>query len=330
MTSTHGTTAREPVFLDAPMNIVKPKEPVIGRVVETRLCTRGGRKASGIVRHVAIDVSGTPLAGSFRVGQSFGVIPPGVDPHGKPHAVRLYSIASPTFGEDGGGNVLATTVKRTISEYEPQKHGEPCRHTLFLGVASNYLCDLDPGDEVRVCGPQGKRFLLPADPAQHDFVFLATGTGIAPFRGMLMELLEGPLGPVRSTIHLVMGAPYRTDLLYDDQLRALASRHANFHYHAAISRESTPEAPRGEYVDQLVERQLQVFRPLFASERTLIYVCGIMGMQYGVYRALAREGCADGFLAIADELRAADPAHWTEEDCKRRIRHGARLMLEVY
>jgi hypothetical protein len=172
----------EPRFPEAAMHLVRPKEPVAARVADTWLCTAGGSKAAGIVRHVSIDVSGTPLAGRFLVGQAFGVVPPGVDEEGRPHAVRLYSIASPSFGEDGAGHVLSTTVKRTIVERQPEREeDDPHDHRLFLGVASNYLCDLRIGDEVKVCGPQGKRFLLPLDRERHDYVFLATGTGIAPF-----------------------------------------------------------------------------------------------------------------------------------------------------
>jgi len=324
-------TPTDPVFPEAKMHLVRPKEPVTGRLVETWLCTRAGKKAAGIVRHVSIDVSGTPLAGQFLVGQSFGVIPPGVDERGKPHAVRLYSIASPSIGEDGEGNVLATTVKRTIAEREPQKHDDdPHDHTLFLGVASNYICDLNPGDELQVCGPQGKRFLLPTDRSKHDFIFLATGTGIAPFRGMVLELLEGPDGPVDSEIHLVMGSPYRSDLLYDDLFRSLDEKHANFHYHTALSRERLPGSERGEYVADLLARQRQVFQPLYRSDRTLIYVCGLLGMQYGVYQELAAAGVSEAYLELKDEAANTDPADWTAEQMKRQIRPGARLMLEVY
>src|SRR5438477_1043368 len=178
-------TLNEPILPDAKMHLVMPGEPVIGRVVSSEICTKG--KCHSFVRHVAIDVSGTPLAGNFLVGQSFGVIPPGQDQHGRPHKVRLYSIASPSWGDDGEGHVVATTVKRTIDEFKPQTpQDQQDDHALFLGVCSNYLCDLRLGAEVKVSGPNGKRFLLPVDPNEHDFVFLATGTGIAPFRGMLL------------------------------------------------------------------------------------------------------------------------------------------------
>lgn len=325
------TMTDEPILPDVHMHRVMPNAPVTGRVVETQRCTRAGAKAAGIVRHVSIDVSGTPLAGHFAAGQSFGVYPPGEDHNGKPHALRLYSIASPGFGEDGQGNVLATTVKRLIAEREPQTpQDDPGDHRLHLGVASNYLCDLRVGDEVQVTGPQGKRFLLPVDHEAHDYCFLATGTGIAPFRGMLMELLQGPVGPTSSQIHLIMGVPYRTDLLYDEQLRALAAQHPNFHYHEAISREIDPVWGRGVYTHQLIEHKLETFGPLLSSRRTLVYVCGLAGMQFGVYQQLVEHGLADGYLKINDDLIDTPPSEWTPDLIKRRIKPTRRLMLEVY
>jgi ferredoxin--NADP+ reductase len=70
-------------------------------------------------------------------------------------------------------------VKRTIDEFEEK---------IYLGVASNYLADLKPGDKVLMTGPSGKRFLLPENAEDFNYILFATGTGIAPFRGMIMEL----------------------------------------------------------------------------------------------------------------------------------------------
>ncbi|MGI9014432.1 MAG: FAD-binding oxidoreductase [Phycisphaerales bacterium] len=320
-----------PHLPEARMHLVRPTHPATATITATRICTAGGRKAAGIVRHIELDISRTPIAGNFLVGQSFGVLPPGEDSRGKSHALRLYSIASPSFGEDGAGNVLATTVKRTIAERQPQnERDDPDDHCLFMGVASNFLCDLRVGDELAITGPQGKRFLLPSQPEKHDYIFLATGTGIAPFRGMVMELLTNPRGAVPSSIHLVMGAPYRSDLLYDDELRALAAAHPNFIYHTAISREYQPHSPHGEYVHQVFSNRRDCFHPMLLSDRTLIYVCGILGMQFGIYREIIAAGAADAFLSISNDLDPAHAAAWSGDDVKRKVRPTARMMLEVY
>ena len=312
------------------MNIVKPTAPVVGKVVSTRICLRG--KSNSFIRHVAIDVSGTPLAGNFLVGQSFGVVAPGEDENGKPHKVRLYSIASPSWGEDGDGNVLSTTPKRVLDERTPQRAGDdPDDHSLFVGVCSNYICDLRVGDEVNVTGPNGKSFLLPANPDEHDYMFVATGTGIAPFRGMAMELLDRPGGPCPSQIHLVMGAPYTNDLLYDDVFNDYAAKHENFHYHTAISREPRPGSKRGLYVDAYVDETMDsTFRPLLENPRTLVYVCGLAGMQVGLFQVLGRNGLGDFFTIKDEEMAAMDPSDWPRDKIKRFVRPTKRCMLEVY
>jgi benzoyl-CoA 2,3-dioxygenase component A len=93
--------------------------------------------------------------------------------------MRLYSVSSPRDGERPNTNNLSLTVKR-----EPG------------GLASNYVCDLARGDQVRLTGPFGSTFLMPNDP-QANILMICTGTGSAPFRGFTMRrqrALAGPLG----------------------------------------------------------------------------------------------------------------------------------------
>lgn len=318
-----------PVFPAVSTNLARPAAPLVGRIVSNDPCTHG--RSAGFVRHTEIDVSGTVLEGAFRAGQSFGVIPPGTEAGGRPHKVRLYSLACPSWGEDGKGQVISTTTKRLIDEYRPQKPGDDAgRHYLFLGLCSNYLCDLRPGDEVRVTGPSGKRFLLPEEPDAHDYLFFATGTGIAPFRGFVRELLERPGTPCPARIHLVMGAPYTTDLLYHDLFTSLARTHGNFHYHTAISREPRGGGRRGRYVHQLLDEEFGDFRELLAGPRTLIYMCGLLGMQIGIFRVLAARGVAGGYVNVDPALSGRDPEEWPEEQVRRGVRPTSRCMIEVY
>lgn len=315
-----------PRFPDAELNLVTPKEPIIGRIVSNDTCLRG--KSASFVRHTVIDIGGTPLEGHCRVGQAFGIIPPGVDGHGKPHKVRLYSLACATQGEDRAGRLISTTTKRVVIEGTPGAPRDD--HRLFLGVCSNFLCDLEPGAKVRVSGPNGKRMLLPTDPQAHDYLFIATGTGIAPFRGMLLELLEGPDGPVSSQIHLLMGAPYTTDLIYDDLLRRLSRTHENFRYHTAISRESRPNGAPGLYVHGYLGEHIEQFRPLLTSDRTLVYACGLAGMQCGLFKVMAEHGVADPYFTPKAALACLEPENWDLAAIRRGVHLTNRCLIEVY
>mgnify|MGYP000411247715 CR=1 FL=1 len=319
-TSTPSHDAGEIALPEAKMHLYRPGEPCIARITKSEVCT--APKAAGVVRHVEFDVSGTLLAGSVLPGQSVGVLAPGHDEKGRPHAVRLYSVASPTRGEDGQGQIISTTVKRTVDE-----HWET--HKLFLGVASNHLCDLRVGDEVKLSGPNGKRFLLPIDTGAHDYIFFATGTGIAPFRGMVTDLLESG---VASKVVLVMGSPYATDLLYDINFRKLESEHANFTYMTAISRERQTDGHDRMYVqDRLVSHREQLL-PMLVSERTLVYVCGIAGMELGILQQLARQLPPSALeqYVHADAAAMSDIAGWNRKMLHMQLKMTRRMVLEVY
>lgn len=319
-------TESGPIMPEVKMHLALPASPVTATVVETTRCTlgtgRGGAaKSSGVVRHISFDITGTALAGAFRPGQSFGVIPPGVDAKGSPHKLRLYSLASPTRGEDGRGNVVATTVKRLLDE-------EWETHKLFTGVCSNYLCDLKPGDTVLLTGPSGKRFVLPKDPGDHDYVFFATGTGIAPFRGMVMDVLESGAA---SKVVLVMGSAYASDLIYHEQFEGLAAAHKNFTYLPTISRHVGPAADRTLYVQDRLSTHRDLLGPILTSERGLVYVCGIAGMEMGILRGMHASLSPEAF---AQYLRAdpefQDPKTWERKLLNRKVNPTRRVFLEVY
>ena len=309
------------VLPEARMHLHTPKDPCTGVVTRSVVCT--SRKAAGFCRHIEIDVGGTALAGACLPGQSIGVIPPGVDALGKPHKVRLYSICSPTRGEDGKGAVIATTVKRTIDE-----HWET--HRLFLGVASNYLCDLAEGARVTLTGPAGKRFLLPVERGAHEYVFFATGTGIAPFRGMVLDLLERGCG---SGVTLVMGAPYATDLLYHEDFLRLRESHRAFRYVTAISRERQADGNGPMYVqDRLSTPEGAAALEAMRSGRALVYICGIAGMEMGIFQQMARllppEALRE-YLNVDPEAMANIGA-WTSKMIHRQVRPTRKVFLEVY
>lgn len=318
---TESQTDPGPELTAAQLHLAGPREPAVGIVTCNERCT-AGRRAAGFVRHVEVDVSGTPLAGSFVPGQSFGVHAPGLDDRGRPHALRLYSVASPSTGEDGAGQIIATTVKRLIDEQDAGPG-------LHVGLTSNYLCDLRPGDELRLSGPNGKRFVLPARPEEHDYVFFATGTGIAPFRGMVLDLLRRA---PQSRIALVMGAPYETDLLYDDLFAELAGRHPGFVYRPTLSRQPQRDGTPAGYVQDQITRSGRDLLEILSSERGLVYICGLLGMELGIVQGLARTLPAPWvarYLSIDPEV-AGDVGGWTRKMVHRQVRPTRRMFVEVY
>ncbi len=297
------------------LNIYGPKDPVEVPVVENYIITK--ESSPNYVRHITFDVSGTELEGRVKVGQSIGILPPGENEKGRPHKLRLYSVSSPNNGENGKQNLVSTTVKRTIEELDDK---------LYVGVASNHLADLEPGEMVKITGPSGKRFLLPENEKEFNYLFFATGTGIAPFRGMIMELFAK--GDYQNDCALIFGCPYRTDLLYSDYFEKMAQEHSNFHYLKSISRESRRKDGSKHYVQTKIEDEEELLLPILKKKNTLIYICGLKGMEAGIYKELLRLGL-DEYLDIRKNL-PEDLNEIPRSDIKKFMKPSARTFEEVY
>lgn len=52
----------------------------------------------------------------YREGQSVGVIPEGIDKNGKPHKVRLYSIASSALGDFGNSETVIDQFRNKLTK----------------------------------------------------------------------------------------------------------------------------------------------------------------------------------------------------------------------
>ena len=164
---------------NVPVNTYKPKTPFLGTVTENySLVADGG---IGRVQHITFDLSGGDPQLEYIEGQSIGIIPEGEDANGKPHKLRLYSIASTRHGDNYQDNTVSLCVRQL--EYKNEA-GEQ-----IYGVCSTYLCDIEPGSKVKITGPVGKEMLLPDD-EDANIIMLATGTGIAPMRTYIRRMFE--------------------------------------------------------------------------------------------------------------------------------------------
>jgi ferredoxin-NADP reductase len=96
-----------------------------------------------------------------------------------------------------------------------------------------FLCDLKPGEEISCQGPFGGFILRPP---MRDSIFIATGSGIAPFRPMLHWLLSDPPQHQGKELWRVFGNRTEGDLYYHHEFIRLAAERPNFHYLPTLSR----------------------------------------------------------------------------------------------
>jgi len=181
---------------------------------------------------------------------------------------RAYSIASPPSDD----NCFALCLNRVQD-----------------GFMSNFLCDMKEGDEILCQGPFGDFILRPP---MRDTVFIATGTGIAPFRSMLHWLLCDELRHQGKQLWLVFGNRTEKDIYYHDEFFGLAQEHENFHYLPTLSRggpdwqglrgyvqEHVPAIARGgtdmhAYIcglDKMVKANRELLKSLGWDRKSILY-----------------------------------------------------------
>ncbi|KAK7406822.1 hypothetical protein VNO78_08455 [Psophocarpus tetragonolobus] len=286
------------------VNKFKPKDPYIGRCLLNTKIT--GDDAPGETWHMVFSTEGEV---PYREGQSIGVIPDGVDKNGKPHKLRLYSIASSAIGDFGDSKTVSLCVKRLVYTNE---NGE-----LVKGVCSNFLCDLKPGAEVKITGPVGKEMLMPKDP-NATVIMLATGTGIAPFRSFLWKMFFEKHDDYKfnGLAWLFLGVPTSSSLLYKEEFEKMKEKALdNFRLDFAVSREQTNEKGEKMYIQTRMAQYAEELWELLKKDNTFVYMCGLKGMEKGIDEIMV-------------SLAAKDGIDWTEY--KRQLKKAEQWNVEVY
>ncbi len=200
---------------------------------------------------------------------------------------RFKLVEPPTLAFHAGQFIILNVprdgkvVKRAYSvaspPHEPQAV-ELCIQHLEGGIASTYLWKLKAGDPVSLSGPHGT-FLL-KEPLNYEPVFLATGTGVAPFRAMIRHLIHIQFS---QPMWLLFGTRYEHGLLYDSEFRSLAALRRTFHYIPVVSR---PKEWHGEtgHIQQTFQKHLADW----ANKE--MYICGWLEIVRSIASDLAGFG----------------------------------------
>merc|ERR1712146_565389 len=154
-------------------------------------------------------------------------------------------------------------------------------------------------------GPSGKVMLMPESKPETDIIMVATGTGIAPYRGFIRRLFteKTPAGDAfKGTAWLFLGVANSDALLYDDEWQAMLKSHPdNFRLDYALSREQTNVDGGKMYIqDKVKEYSDEIFERM--DNGAHMYFCGLKGMMPGITEMLEGVAKSKG-LVFEDKLK---------------------------
>jgi ferredoxin-NADP reductase len=157
---------------------------------------------------------------------------------------RSYSIASAPEG---------TNVIELVISLNPEGLGTPY---LFNEVKV--------GSKLPLSQPAGK-FMKPPVTIDTDICLVCTGTGIAPFRSFLKDLIHKNAS--HKNIDLIFGTRYANDILYREEMEELSHTMPGFSFTPVLSREAEYTGKKG-YVHQ-------IYKELYADKRPAqFFLCG--------------------------------------------------------
>jgi ferredoxin-NADP reductase len=151
------------------------------------------------------------------------------------------------------------------------------------GPGSTFLHALEPGATLTAIGPQGF-FTRPLETAAPPALFVATGTGVTPFRSMLRAAAAAK-SPAPAW--LLFGVRTEADVLYEEELRALAAVQPNLRIEITLSRPADAWTGRRGYV-QTHLRELYDALAASSGQEPHVYACGLAKM-IGSVRDLVRK-----------------------------------------
>ncbi len=142
------------------------------------------------------------------------------------------------FPYRAGQFVTVPVAEKTLRSYSIASPARDTKSFLLIvdispgGPGSIFFRDLKDGDRVDFQGPYGAFWVKPD--SEPELLFVATGTGIAPIRGMLHEIYDR--GEHDRPMSLFYGVRHREELIFHDEFLAMAAAHPKLRYFPTLSR----------------------------------------------------------------------------------------------
>jgi ferredoxin-NADP reductase len=154
---------------------------------------------------------------------------------------------------------------------------ELCLNLVREGLLSPRLFEMQPGDTIEIRPPLGM-FVLRNPP--RDAIFIATGTGIAPFR----SILKAQLKEASQAFTLVFGVRHESHLMYREEFEEMARKYPHFRFLPILSRPTESWSGRSGHVQAHLQEAIGERRDVD------VFLCGLKLMVDDVRNILKEMG----------------------------------------
>ena len=205
------------------------------------------------------------------------------------HNIALLELRLPDNSEFNFKAGQFVLVYQTIGNKEENRAfsicSSPSQKTIDLlirkyenGKISPLLFNLKKGDKLKIRGPFG--MFTVKTPQSEEIVFTAAGTGIAPLRSMIHEILEKNH---EKKVTLIFGFRHESDYFFEEEFEKLQENHKNFKIHPCATQ------PKGEW-KHYTGRITSLFPKFINSpENKEVYICGPNQMINDTLNVLIKE-----------------------------------------
>jgi len=240
---------------------------------------------------------------TFEIGQCIGVLVPGPHAAGHEFHFRLYTLTQPPQQGQTDTPQIDICVKRCsyIDEYSGEE---------YQGIASNYLCDLQAGEQLTITGPYGIPFDVPEDKSA-NLLMIGMGTGIVPFRAFVKHIYQ-TVGEWKGKVWLFYGAHTGMGMLYMNNIRDDFTNYYDeetFKAFKAIS--SRPHWRESIGLGKTLEENEKEIWELLCYHNTYVYLAGHASIEEMLDTALSKiAGSKEKWQRKKAELIAGE--RWVE------------------
>ncbi len=173
-------------------------------------------------------------------------------------------------------------ISRSYSIASPHlKAGEIEFCIKKVNEGSGLIFDLKKGDKITATGPFGKFIVSKSD---SEKIFITVGTGVAPFRAMIPDILN----KTKQKVTLIAGFRFERLTLYSDEWRTLESEFENFKYFEVISKPEKNKTKQKGHVQDILKNFLKE-----DNSKKEFYLCGVGEMIKSVSKLLKQQGVLD-------------------------------------